>query len=155
LISFPTHSRKTIAAVFAAVSLAACTHDAMAPVALPDTPENVQIRDNVVFTPSGAVFPVGEWKTMVHAPYLVPAEEANARAEIGMLNRAGGALRSLVGLTSSYSVLCHVNASVCLELPALVPGVIVTRWSDAQWNAATTASFAQFNMIYINDAASR
>ncbi|MDB4877382.1 MAG: hypothetical protein JWM41_3828 [Gemmatimonadetes bacterium] len=150
---FHTATRKTVAALLAAFTIAGCSRDATAPIALQDTPENVEVRDNVVFTPSGAVFPVSEWKTIDHALYLIPAELSAAKTQATVLDRATGALRSVVGIASSYRILCHTNAAVCNQIPALVPGALITFWSDAQWASATVASFSQFNMIYINDAA--
>lgn len=150
---FPALSKRTIGVTFLSLALAACATDRVAPTAVPDTPENVQIRDGVAFTPSGAVFPVGEWSTMDHTPYLVPAAEAAERTQATALQRASGALRTLVGATAPAKVLCHVNASVCNQIPGLIPGTLITFWTDAQWNNATVADFTQFNMIYINDAA--
>jgi hypothetical protein len=152
LTPFHTATRKTVAAMLAAITIAGCSRDTTAPLALQDTPENVQVRDDNVFTPSGAVFPVSEWKTMDHAMYLVPAELSAAKTQATVLDRAAGAMRSVVGV-SSYRILCHVNAAVCNQIPALVPGALITFWNDAQWTSATVASFAQFNMIYIHDGA--
>ncbi len=135
----------------AAVALVACS-DSTAPRTTAGAAENVQIQGGIVSTPSGAQFTVAEWNDMDHTPYLDSADVIIARAKGSWLDQAKGALRDFVPGTNK-KVLCYSTSSVCSVLPTIVPGVTVTFWNDAQWEAATVADFQQFAMIYIPDAA--
>lgn len=137
-----------------AVALVACSDSNTAPRVSPSARENVQIRDGLAFTPSGAAFTVAEWKTMPNHPaYMEPAADVIARTQGGFLNKAKGALRDFVPGTNK-KVLCYISSTtVCSALAAFIPGVTITYWTDAQWNVATIADFQQFAMIYIPDIA--
>lgn len=143
-----------LASILTLTALGACSDNNVAPHPLADAPENVQIADGMVITPSGAVFPEAEWRGFAdRTPYLIPAQEIIDRTQAGVGQKTMGALRDVVGGTT-YKLLCHtVSSVVCGTLPTIIPGIQVTYWSDAQWIAASVADFQQFNMIYIPDQA--
>ncbi len=110
------------------------------------------VKGPLVFTPSGAVFTQAEWDAKEDkTPWLESAERIAAR--VNGSNPSDGLRFSVTG-NPAPTVLCHQSYSyICGQIAALIPGAISTAWSSAQWNAATVAQFAQFDVIYIPDAA--
>lgn len=130
--------------------LTACSQDQTPVGVVTDDLAGVEVRDNLVYTPSGAVFGVEEWKTLQGKEiYLADAVQAAERTT--SLARVGGRVASSVTGNPGPRVLCHTFASVCTRIPAQVPGATVTFWNDSQWLGASTADFAQFDAIYLHD----
>lgn len=121
----------------------------------PEIETDVEIRDGLVFTPSGAVFGVEEWKTFENKdPWMEPAERIVARMEAESAAGAGGESGTLsVTGNAAPTVLCHSTAGFCSRIPTLIAGAQVVFWSDAQWTGASVSDFAQFDVIYIHDGA--
>jgi hypothetical protein len=129
---------------------AACSQDASVVTPNDTDLRGVEVRDNLVFTPSGAVFCLGEWRGIEDKSlYLVSAEEA-ARATMEAQARTRVAF-SVTG-NAGPRVLCHSNAFICNQIPSQIPGATVVFWSDAQWLNASTSDFAQFDAIYLHDS---
>lgn len=138
---------KRAMALVALAMVAACG-DRTAPTEMIDGPNLV--KGPLVHTPSGAVFTQAEWDAKTDkTPWLETIDSRVARAAAGN----DMALRLSVTGNSAPSVLCHTSAYICGQIPSLIPGTQITYWNSTQWNAATTAQFAQFDVIYIPDGA--
>lgn len=138
---------KKVAALVAFALIAASCGDQNSPTEAPDASDLV--TGPLVHTPSGAIFTQAEWDAKEDkSPWLESADARLARA-------AGNGDRARLSVTGSSApkILCHSSAYICGQIPALIPGTQITYWNATQWNAATTAEFAQFDLIYIPDGA--
>jgi PKD domain-containing protein/thrombospondin type 3 repeat protein len=145
-----------------AVGLSACTEgvqdltmpmDDMEEVAL-----NLPVIEGNVVTPSGVIFDTAEWALMdgtIRKSYLVQEEYYQQQVEKFAGKRA--VIRTVGGSASLHSgsqrVLCDASY-ICALVPALVPGVIPVTWSPQQFEDASVADFAQFDMIFLGAYAS-
>ena len=135
------------------VLLASCQDFGTTPNGLAPAGEAASASLALVQTPSGAVFTQAEWDAKTDkSPWLVPAAERVAASARLPKSSAGGLSLSVSG-ASAPRVLCHVNAYICGEIPALLPGSQITYWNDAQWSSASVSAFAQFDAIYLHDFA--
>lgn len=147
--------RIRILPVLALAMAAAACDERPSGLLAPETDPEVQIQEGLVLTPSGAVFSQEEWRTIeTKAPYLLPARRtAETIMRRQKLSTPDGIQASVTG-NAAPSVLCHANAYICGQIPALIPGSQITYWNDAQWQSASVAQFAQFDLIYLHDGAS-
>ncbi|MCH8993311.1 MAG: thrombospondin type 3 repeat-containing protein, partial [Acidobacteria bacterium] len=109
------------------------------------------VENDLVLTPSGAVFPLQEWNSFEDkSPWLVSLEEWTQRVlEANPRYVSDGVLRSVTG-NIAPTVLCHQQASfVCSQIQTLIPGTTIVLWTDAQFIAANVAAFAVFDLIYL------
>jgi PKD repeat protein len=149
------HPRRTALFILAvALLVAACDQDGTAPLPV-DAP--VQI-DDLVLTPSGAVFSTSEWAGIPDkSPWLEPAAETVRRVRAAQAAASQGAgdfpMAASVTGNPGPTVLCHSSVGMCGNIPALIAGATVVFWGDAQWASASVSDFAQFDVIYIQDAA--
>ncbi|MDQ8164676.1 MAG: PKD domain-containing protein [Gemmatimonadota bacterium] len=134
---------KRIATLGLLAFAAACAADKSVSVA-PES-ETGAVQSEFVITPSGAAFTPKELATFPDkTPY-------HAHADAPAIGKADE-------LTASFSVtgnpgpkvLCN-GVAWCNNIPGQIPGATVVQWTDAQWLAATTAQFAQFDVIYLHD----
>lgn len=141
---------RKFAAVAALAVIAASCGDQGAPTEVASSVNLV--KGPLVHTPSGAVFSQAEWDAKEDkSPWLETAERITAR--VNGSKPSDGVRFSVTG-NAAPTVLCHQSgAYICGQIAALIPGTISTVWTSAQWNAATTAQFAQFDVIYIPDNA--
>jgi hypothetical protein len=142
---------KTIGLGLVAVALAmtACGPDrGLSPVSPVSDVTALTESAGLVTSPSGVVFLADEWKSLEDkTPFLVPREKWEAEHTASNIKMA----YSVTGQVGPR-VLCHSFASVCNNIPALIPGATVVFWNDSQWLSATTASFKQFDVIYLHDS---
>ncbi len=137
----------TLAAV--ALTLTACSPDRVSNPVSPSTDVPILSESSGLITsPSGVVFIADEWTALEDkSPYMVSAkkwEEEHSSSSIKMAYSVTGA--------AGPKVLCYTTASICNQIPNLIPGSTVVFWNTTQWQTATTASFKQFDIIYLHDA---
>lgn len=137
---------KKVAALVAFALIAASCGDQGAPTEASNGP--VLARDGLVHTPSGVVFTQAEWDSKADkSPWLETTEQIARR--VNGSHARGGASFSVTG-NAGPTVLCHQSGGfICGQIAGLIPGATATIWTSAQWMAATTAQFAQFDAIYI------
>ena len=137
------------------VGLAACGDEEPSGPSAVATP--LRIEGDLVFTPSGAVFPMNVWATIGDKSFYMtsPAELQRRTDEILAARRATAAPGTMLSVSGQVGprVLCHSAVGMCSQIPLIIPGATIVYWSDAQWTAATVAAFAQFDAIYIDDNA--
>jgi len=61
-------------------------------------------------------------------------------------------LQATPATAAGPTVLCSTGDGWCTQttIASIVPGAVVTRWTSAQFNAASVADFQQFNIIYLD-----
>ncbi|NQU41894.1 PKD domain-containing protein [bacterium] len=144
------------------IGLSACaegSRDLLVPTDSEEVMMDLPVVDGMVFTPSGPVFSLEEWgmmESLARQVYLISAEEYERRLIETMnarsVNLPDGVQASVTGNTGP-SVLCDY-AFMCGQIVLHIPGASGTTWTSTQWQNATVADFAAFDMIYLSDRAS-
>lgn len=143
--------RLTLLSALMVLSAVACDR-ATAPNQAATEPSATKVEDgsSLIVTPAGPVFRTDEWNAMKDkTPYLkaAPAHQHDHGEAVAV----PGALANSVTGGPAPKVLCHSSGGICNQIPAQIPGATVTFWTTTQWLAATTAQFAAFDVIYLND----
>lgn len=146
--------------VLAALALATACDDPADQIGIDLTEESaVEIRDGLVFTPSGAVFELEEWQEFPDkTPWLEAAADIVQRVEAEQaqaLQSGDDWLMNSVTGNPAPTVLCHTWAYACNRIRAMIPGTQIVYWSNSEWAQASVSDFAQFDAIYLHDGASR
>lgn len=140
-----------------ALTFGAC-ENSMQPTLTPQTGTEPQLLvvDGLIETPSGAIFTPDEWQQISDkTPYYETIAQRLKRNDALNERMSRLNIQASVSGNPAPRVLCHVNSFVCGQIPNLIPGSVITYWNDAQWQSASIAGFAQFDVIYIGDSGSR
>ena len=114
------------------------------------------VENDIVFTPSGAVFPLHEWNSFEDKSFWLKSFEEHKADMPTQPLATGDGDQPLFSVTGDPgpSVLCSSNRTLsCTIIPTAVPGASVTWWDAADYTAASVSDMAQFDVIYIHDFA--